>query len=203
MKRFLCIVLAAAIFLLLAAGVSAQGAPEEGAQDPSAGVEDVTTEESEEEVPAWQAIVEDILAYVVLGITAIIGIYTAFSPLLILLKKAANKFTSATSGVISTAETGDKQNAELKNLKAEFEGYIKTAKEVQEQSAKEAVARAERTEEMLLSVMQMFSTMCCASPDLVKSGVARKVADLKNQFSAAVPVLKDARKESADHGEEA
>ena len=203
MKRFLCIVLAAVIFLLLAVGVSAQGAPEEGAQDPSDGVEDISPEESEGEVPAWQEIVEDLLAYVVLGITAIIGIYTAFSPLLILLKKAANKFTSATSGVLSTATEGAAQNTEVKKLTAEFKRYIEAAEMRHAESERALAARAEKAEEMLQSVMQMFSTMCCASPDLVKSGVARKVADLKNQFSAAVPVLKDARKESADHGEEA
>ena len=203
MKKLFCLVLAAALFLLLAVGVCAEGeavdtAPEASVLDAA----DAASDGDDEDIPVWQAVVEDILAYVVLGITAIVGIYTAFSPLLILLKKAVNKFVSATNGVLSTAKTGDAQNTELKNLKAEFKQYIADSKEQLAKVEREATARAEKAEKMLQSLMQMFATMCCASPDLVKSGVARKVADLKNQFSTAVPVLKDAREEVAGDGKE-
>lgn len=207
MKKVIVFLLVALLtFILVFAASAATEAPDVKAETGAVSLPQVSEESStgeEEALPVWQAVLEDILAYVVLGITAIIGIYTAFSPLLILIKKAANKFTKATAGVLSTATEGRAQNAEVKNLKTEIEKYIKEAADRQAVSEKEFAARAAQAEKMLGAVMQMLTTVCCASPELVKSGVARTVADLKNRFTPPVPALKDARKESDDHGKEA
>ena len=79
-----------------------------------------------------QVIENDIIPWITLALSAVLGIYVSISPILIKIKKTSNIFDRSSGKLDEAKETTEKANKELKAAKAEIEALRKEFKAVKD-----------------------------------------------------------------------